>query len=262
MKIIVLTDNYSITSATALAHLLSREDLSIVAVLIKDRSNKDKNTFKTLFDKYKKKQGYRYVINKGRFILYVKLRIIFSRIIRILDKKIYYSLEEVKEKYPFKEITIKDINSNDSFELLKSFDFDVLLSLSYPQIIRNNRIFDLAEVGNINLHRSLLPKHRGSNPVFWARAHQEIQTGITFHHIEPTVDTGNIINQRKIHINSKKDSHIKVLRKMSQEIPVALDELFKSNMKDLNIGMSQKKDNEIPNKAPTKFDRKKHNIWD
>ena len=50
----------------------------------------------------------------------------------------------------------------------------------------------------INVHPSLLPKHRGSDAAAQALAAGDTVTGCTVHHVDEGVDTGEIIAQREV----------------------------------------------------------------
>lgn len=53
-----------------------------------------------------------------------------------------------------------------------------------------------APLGGINLHPSLLPRHRGPNPYYWAIDSGDRETGVTLHTLAPEYDTGAILLQR------------------------------------------------------------------
>jgi phosphoribosylglycinamide formyltransferase 1 len=50
----------------------------------------------------------------------------------------------------------------------------------------------------LNVHPSLLPKHRGANAAAQALAAGDTVTGCTVHYVDEGVDTGEIIAQRKV----------------------------------------------------------------
>jgi phosphoribosylglycinamide formyltransferase-1 len=50
----------------------------------------------------------------------------------------------------------------------------------------------------INIHPSLLPKHRGSNAAAQALTAGDKVTGCTVHYVDEGVDTGKIIAQREV----------------------------------------------------------------
>ena len=63
-------------------------------------------------------------------------------------------------------------------------------------------VFSLPRIGSVNIHPSLLPDGRGPEPIFWAfRRHLE-STGVTLHVIDEGLDTGPIIDRRRVAIPS------------------------------------------------------------
>ncbi|MGK4199263.1 methionyl-tRNA formyltransferase [Fusobacterium sp. HC1336] len=95
----------------------------------------------------------------------------------------------------------KDIELKNKVEqLLKKDKIDYLISINYRYIIPED-IFIKVEFP-INIHGSLLPKYRGRTPHVWNIINGEKMTGITCHKIEKVVDTGDIIFQEKIKIDS------------------------------------------------------------
>lgn len=55
----------------------------------------------------------------------------------------------------------------------------------------------------INFHNALLPKHCGRNAPTWAIFEMDPFTGVTWHEVDCNIDTGNIIIQKKIPIDSR-----------------------------------------------------------
>jgi methionyl-tRNA formyltransferase len=76
-----------------------------------------------------------------------------------------------------------------------------IVVVAYGRIIPQWMI-DLPPLGNINLHASLLPKYRGAAPIQWAIAQGETITGVTSMRIDAGLDTGDILLQREITIQS------------------------------------------------------------
>ncbi|MCL4550787.1 MAG: methionyl-tRNA formyltransferase [Bacteroidetes bacterium] len=63
-------------------------------------------------------------------------------------------------------------------------------------------VYSIPKRGSFNLHGSLLPKYRGAAPIQWALINGDTETGVTTFFLEDKVDTGNIILQKKIEIDS------------------------------------------------------------
>ena len=76
---------------------------------------------------------------------------------------------------------------------------DAIIVVGYGRLIPQ-WMLDLAPLGNINLHASLLPKYRGAAPIQWAIARGESITGVTTMKIDAGLDTGDILLQQEIPI--------------------------------------------------------------
>lgn len=59
----------------------------------------------------------------------------------------------------------------------------------------------LAPRGAIGVHPSLLPRHRGPDPYFWAIDRGDPITGVTAHELEDDYDTGAILAKRELAID-------------------------------------------------------------
>lgn len=81
---------------------------------------------------------------------------------------------------------------------------DLLLSHQAP--ILPETVFKAPKYGSINIHPTLLPKYRGSNPFFWMYYDEDMTAGVTLHWIDSGIDTGKIIEQRSITIDYGTDA--------------------------------------------------------
>jgi methionyl-tRNA formyltransferase len=72
---------------------------------------------------------------------------------------------------------------------------DVLCVASFPYLLPPS-LLAVARAGGINLHFSLLPRHRGPDPLVWTYLHDDRETGVTVHWIDAGADTGDIIAQQ------------------------------------------------------------------
>lgn len=59
----------------------------------------------------------------------------------------------------------------------------------------------IAPLGAIGVHPSLLPRHRGPDPTFWAIDGGDATTGVTAHELEDDYDTGAILGRRELAID-------------------------------------------------------------
>lgn len=80
----------------------------------------------------------------------------------------------------------------EAVEYLRSLAVDAMVVVGYGQIIPQV-VIDLAPLGIINVHASLLPKYRGAGPIQWAIVNGETRTGVTTMRIDAGLDTGDML---------------------------------------------------------------------
>lgn len=111
---------------------------------------------------------------------------------------------------PVKEIALQhniecfqpdDVNSQDSLNYIKSFKPDLIVTVAYGAFL-NKDLRILCPFGAINLHPSLLPLHRGSDPVRNTLLCGDKFCGLTVFFITAKMDSGQIIIQKKYEISS------------------------------------------------------------
>lgn len=93
-------------------------------------------------------------------------------------------------------------NNLDFQRQLRGLNPDATVVVGYGRIIPK-WMLDLPPRGNINVHGSLLPKYRGAAPIQWAIANGETVTGVTTMLLNEGLDTGDILLQGEIPIDSE-----------------------------------------------------------
>lgn len=81
---------------------------------------------------------------------------------------------------------------------------DVLVVVAFGQLVPK-ALLDLPPRGCVNLHPSLLPRHRGAAPVAAALLAGDRETGVTTMYLDEGLDTGDIILQRATPIGPEED---------------------------------------------------------
>lgn len=61
-------------------------------------------------------------------------------------------------------------------------------------------VWAMPPLGTFNLHASLLPRYRGAAPINWAVMNGDSETGVTTFFLKHEIDTGDIIEQRRVPI--------------------------------------------------------------
>ncbi len=82
---------------------------------------------------------------------------------------------------------------------LKAFEPDLLVVAAYGRILPNS-VLDVARIAPMNVHASLLPRHRGAAPVEGSILAGDAETGVTIMRIVERMDAGPMYLQRKIPI--------------------------------------------------------------
>jgi methionyl-tRNA formyltransferase len=85
---------------------------------------------------------------------------------------------------------------------LRSLRAELGVVVAYGQILPR-AVLELAPLGMVNVHASLLPRYRGAAPIQWAIARGETVTGVTTMRLDEGLDTGPILLQRELAIGSE-----------------------------------------------------------
>jgi methionyl-tRNA formyltransferase len=93
----------------------------------------------------------------------------------------------------------------EAVERLSAIGADAMIVVGYGQIIPQN-VIDLAPLGIINVHASLLPKYRGAGPIQWSIVNGETRTGVTTMRIDAGLDTGDMLLKAETDIGPEENS--------------------------------------------------------
>lgn len=78
-----------------------------------------------------------------------------------------------------------------ALEILSSLAPDILVVVAYGKILPEE-ILTLPRYGCLNVHASLLPRHRGASPIQWAIVSGDRESGVTTMRMDAGMDTGDI----------------------------------------------------------------------
>ena len=91
------------------------------------------------------------------------------------------------------------IRTDEAQARIREVDADVMVVVAYGQILPSSLI-EAPRLGTLNVHASLLPRHRGPAPVEWAILSGDSETGVTIMQMDAGVDTGPILAQERVPI--------------------------------------------------------------
>ena len=86
--------------------------------------------------------------------------------------------------------------------MLRALAPDLCVTAAFGQLL-SQEILDIPPLGTINVHSSLLPRHRGSAPVNWSVIMGDEVTGVTTMCTDRGMDTGDILLKEETPIGEK-----------------------------------------------------------
>ncbi len=132
--------------------------------------------------------------------------------------------------HPMKETALKHgipvfqpqkVNVPESIADLRSLQPDLCVVAAYGQIL-SAELLEIPRLSAINLHASLLPRHRGAAPVQYSILCGDAETGVTIFRIEPKLDAGPILGVEKLRIGPKETAGELETRLAELAVPLTL----------------------------------------
>lgn len=112
-----------------------------------------------------------------------------------------YSLEKglhIMQPHNLKDVTFQ--------QELKALEADLQIIVAFRML--PDAVWQMPKHGTFNLHGSLLPDYRGAAPINWAIMNGEKETGVTTFFLEHDIDTGEIIDNRKVEIGPNESAGV------------------------------------------------------
>ena len=116
-------------------------------------------------------------------------------------------------------IEIDDIKSKEFANKLVSLEVDLFIVVAFKFL--PDSIINIPKHGSINIHPSILPKYRGSSPIQYALLNGDVKTGVSIIHLNSKIDSGAILGQEKINIDS-----ISTFGEMYEKLAILSSELI------------------------------------
>ncbi|MFA9408697.1 MAG: methionyl-tRNA formyltransferase [Candidatus Dadabacteria bacterium] len=224
--IIVLLTRHHIGSLVFINNLI-KQGINIKAIVQSDtifsRNNNLLNFIKRL-----RIMGISLFIQITLIFIYMQIGLNISNFLSFfgINQK-FLTLKQICKRDEIPLIRTTDINSDKTYNEIKSIEPDIIVSCYFNQILKN-RIFNIPKVSTVNVHSSLTQKYRGLNNYFWVLVNNERESGVTIHEIDEGIDTGKIIAQRTVKINNT-DTAMAIFVRLSQECA----ELFLNSMEKI-----------------------------
>jgi methionyl-tRNA formyltransferase len=108
---------------------------------------------------------------------------------------------------------------------LAALEADVFVVVAYGQIL-SKAVLDTPKIACLNIHASLLPRHRGASPIQAAVRDGDKETGVTIMWMDEGLDTGDILLQRRLPI-SPDETGGSLHDKLAEQAPECLTEALR-----------------------------------
>jgi methionyl-tRNA formyltransferase len=101
----------------------------------------------------------------------------------------------------------KSLKGDDAAQALAASAADVAVVVAYGKLIPAE-LLAIPRHGFVNLHPSLLPRHRGPSPIQWALVCGDRATGVTTMQLDEGMDTGPILLQERVPIDDEETAEM------------------------------------------------------
>ena len=122
------------------------------------------------------------------------------------------------------------IKRAEGVEMLRSCKPDLCVTAAFGQLL-SQEILDIPPLGTVNVHSSLLPRHRGSAPINWAIMKGDRVTGVTTMFTDIGMDTGDMLLSRETPIGDTETAG-----ELSDRLAVMGAELLVETLRALEAG--------------------------
>jgi len=118
----------------------------------------------------------------------------------------HQDLSPIAKEFDIPCLYVEDINSDTSLKWIKEREPDVVFCFGWSRLLKNE-ILDIAPLGVIGFHPAALPANRGRHPLIWALFLGLEKTASTFFFMDEGADSGDILSQVEITIDSSEDAN-------------------------------------------------------
>ena len=140
-----------------------------------------------------------------------KLISIDAEIVGVVTKKEstfnsdFFDLSSIAQmnEIPFHYTT--KINSVETINWIKLLNPDIIFCFGWSNLIKKE-VLEIAPLGVIGFHPTLLPYNKGRHPLIWAKVLGLEKTGSTFFFMDEGADSGDILSQKEFIINFEDDA--------------------------------------------------------
>lgn len=125
-----------------------------------------------------------------------------------------------------------NLKDEDFLKELKNLNADIFIVVAFRML--PEAVWNMPEMGTVNLHGSLLPDYRGAAPINWAVMNGDKKTGVSTFQLKHKIDTGDILLQNETPISEDDNVgtvHDRLMNIGAELIVTTLDQLSSGNTK-------------------------------
>lgn len=239
MRIIILTVDHMYANKVV-KDVLDRYGRNVKLIIESDCLLYNKSFMGSL-KKYFMVSGLQYVAAQAaKLEIYKTLRLLFGDIKNGPLGSKFYHFEKAAKIFDIPVKKIFNVNSKEGLRIIKKAKPDLIVSILFNQILGKD-IIAIPKRGVINLHPANLPDYKGVSPVFWALSNSEKSVGVSVHHINQGIDTGNILARQKIVVargDTEDSLYWKLVNAGSKILLLTIDKIYSGKKVRLikNIG--------------------------
>lgn len=223
----------SIYSSIVLEHLLASDKIDVVAIINSTRVIHPKYGFFRGAIKQIQTSGFRYATYL--FMVTDLFRWLQPLLQRLQLKKL--ALKTVHRLAAENQIPLMDtldINSDKAVQFIQKTKPNHLLAAHFNQLIKAP-VLDFPDMQFLNIHPSLLPNYKGVDPVFFALLAQNKEIGVTLHKMTESFDSGEILLQKSIAIDSNRSLFLTNNQLFEEGAKIAIEWITNIESKPVDI---------------------------
>ncbi len=114
-------------------------------------------------------------------------------------------VKQLAQKHGIPVFQFERIRKQEGLDALRSLKPDLVVTAAFGQIL-SKKILEVPRLGTINVHASLLPRHRGAAPINWSIIMGEKVTGVTTMLTDVGLDTGDMLLKTEVTIDPQESA--------------------------------------------------------
>lgn len=126
------------------------------------------------------------------------------------------------------------VRKQEGLDTVRMLKPDLMVTAAFGQIL-SKKLLEVPPMGCINVHASLLPKHRGAAPINWSIILGEKVTGVTTMLTDVGLDTGDMLLKREVEIGENETAG-----ELTERLSIVGAELLKETVEGYAAGRLEK----------------------